>query len=230
MTGLELSGRGLTGEIWGYLGDLLELTDLRLDGNALTGLIPSKLVLLKQLTALHLGGNGFEHCVPPSLRAVPDNDIDSLGLPDCTDPASTRAIGPIVSTGSYRAVVDFSDVAVFDVPTGRSIQFDEAWSGVICEVDEHVAAQFSIWDAIGCGWEVGFILREKDRPTSWAAPGTWLVVDGWRSLGDELERSHYTGCVYDCGADGSPAALIEQLIASVWFNTSVGEDREWVWP
>ena len=73
-------------------------------------------------------------------------------------------------------------------------------------------------------------MRETDRPTSWDSPGTWLVVNLWRRPGEELERSHYSGCIYDCGADGSPAALIEQLMASAWVNTAIGDDGEWVWP
>ena len=47
VVGLNLSNRNLQGEIWGYLGDLLELRVLRLDGNQLTGLVPSKTQLLK---------------------------------------------------------------------------------------------------------------------------------------------------------------------------------------
>ena len=41
VTGLDLSNRGLSGELWGYIGDLAELADLRLDGNGLGGILPS---------------------------------------------------------------------------------------------------------------------------------------------------------------------------------------------
>ena len=55
------------GEIWGYLGDLTELTELRLDGNALSGRIPSKLDALQNLTHVSLAGNELEGCIPPPL-------------------------------------------------------------------------------------------------------------------------------------------------------------------
>ena len=230
VTGLSLSEHGLTGEIWGWLGDLTELTELRLDGNALTGTIPSKLSLLTQLTDTYLAGNDLDGCVPPPLRRAANHDLDSLGLPSCPAPAEVGVgyggwvFEQILPMGSYWSPM--GGMFVFDVPSDRSIQFDLPLLGPVCELAGPLS---SVWAAIGCSHEGGFVLRETDRPTSWGSPGTWLVVDLWRGSG-ELERSHYSGCIYDCGADGSPAALIEQLIASVWFNTSVGEDREWVWP
>ncbi len=230
VTGLGLSERGLTGEIWGWLGDLTELTELRLDGNALTGTIPSKLSLLTQLTDTYLAGNDLDGCVPPPLRRAANHDLDSLGLPSCPAPAEVGVgyggwvFEQILPMGSYWSPM--GGMFVFDVPSGRSIQLDLPLLSPVCELAGPLS---SIWAAIGCSQEGGFVLRETDRPTSWGSPGTWLVVDLWRGSG-ELERSHYSGCIYDCGADGSPAALIEQLIASVWFNTSVGDDGGWVWP
>ena len=230
VTGLDLSERGLTGEIWGWLGNLTELTELRLDGNALTGTIPSKLSLLTNLTDTYLAGNDFDGCVPPPLRRAANHDLDSLGLPSCTAPAEVGVgyggwvFEQILPMGSYWSPM--GGMFVFDVPSDRSIQLDLPLLGPVCELAGPLS---SVWAAIGCSHEGGFVLRETDRPTSWGSPGTWLVVDLWRGSG-ELERSHYSGCIYDCGADGSPAALIEQLIASVWFNTSVAEDGEWVWP
>ena len=231
VTGLGLSERGLTGEIWGWLGDLTELTELRLDGNALTGTIPSKLSLLTQLTDTYLAGNDLDGCVPPPLRRAANHDLDSLGLPSCPAPAEVGvgyggwAFEQILPMGSYWSPM--GGMFVFDVPSDRSIQFDLPLLGPVCELAGPLS---SVWAAIGCSQEGGFVLRETDRPTSWGSPGTWLVVDLWRGSGAELERSHYLGCIYDCGADGSPAALIEQLIALVWFNTSVGDDGTWVWP
>ena len=75
-----------------------------------------------------------------------------------------------------------------------------------------------------------FDLSEADANASWDDVETWLVVDPRYTPGSELERSHYPGCVYDCGPEGSPAALVEQLMAAVWVNTAVGDDGEWVWP
>ena len=83
VTGLNLANHGLTGEIWGYLGDLAELTELRLDGNALTGIIPSKLSLLGNLTHVYLAGNALQGCIPPGLRVAQQNDLSAVSLAEC---------------------------------------------------------------------------------------------------------------------------------------------------
>ena len=89
--GLNLAYRGLTGEIWGWLGNLTALTELRLNGNALTGSIPSKLHLLRRLTHVYLDGNHFHGCVPPRLWEAAHHDLDRLGLPRCEAPAGLPA-------------------------------------------------------------------------------------------------------------------------------------------
>ena len=86
VTKLQLANRGLNGELSGLLGHLTGLEELRLDGNALTGAIPSRVSQLTRLTHVYLGGNALTRCVPPSLRAVANNDIASLGLADCLPP------------------------------------------------------------------------------------------------------------------------------------------------
>ena len=82
VTALRLTGLGLTGEMWGWLGDLTELRELWLDDNLggdprLRGGIPSKLVNLDKLTHLYLGGR-LSGCVPPPLLAVPNNNLDQV--------------------------------------------------------------------------------------------------------------------------------------------------------
>ena len=77
VTELRLSGLGLTGEMWGWLGNLTELRELWLDDNPLIGGIPSKLVNLDNLTHLYLGGR-LSRCVPPPLLAVPNNNLDQV--------------------------------------------------------------------------------------------------------------------------------------------------------
>ena len=229
VTGLSLAEHGLAGEIWGYLGDLTELTELRLSGNELTGSIPSKLSLLTQLTDTYLAGNDLDGCVPPPLRRAANHDLDTLGLPDCPTPVhAPMAYGLMLPAGPHNVELWRSGPVTFDVPAGKSIQLSIESGSVICEPTGRPLP--SIWDAFICSYELGFVLRETDRPTSWGSPGTWLVVDLWRRPGDELERTHYSGCIYDCGAEGSPSALIEQLIASVWVNTTIGDDGGWVWP
>lgn len=72
-------------------------------------------------------------------------------------------------------------------------------------------------------------------------PGAWLAVDhNDIRHGTVVDRSHYSGCVYDCGGTKSPAAFVERLVASVWVNYErlprvddyYGTQPEdwWVWP
>ena len=84
---LYLHRNELTGEIPVELGGLTSLTNLWLSGNDLSGAIPEELGdLADTLTRLRLAGNGFTGCVPAGLAAVPDNDLDDLGLEDCAAP------------------------------------------------------------------------------------------------------------------------------------------------
>ncbi len=123
---LDLTGSGLTGELSGLLGNLTSLEELWLDGNALTGAIPSKLGQLTRLTHVYLGGNALTRCVPPSLHAVANNDLDSLGLPDCLLPIKASTDGDtILSDGSFVLRGDssstFDSSLIFDVPAGIRI-------------------------------------------------------------------------------------------------------------
>ena len=118
---LSLTGSGLTGELTGLLGELTSLEELRLDGNALTGAIPSKLGQLTRLTHVYLGGNALTSCVPPSLHAVANNDLASLGLPDCLPPTLAYGAGKaILSNGSYLLGGSDSPL-ILDVPAGIRI-------------------------------------------------------------------------------------------------------------
>lgn len=119
VTRLRLADSGLTGELSGLLGHLTGLHELGLDGNALTGAIPSRVGQLTGLTHVYLGGNALTGCVPPSLRAVANSDIDSLGLADCLPPVEVSD-GDVITDGSYviRSSAISADGApfVFDVP------------------------------------------------------------------------------------------------------------------
>ena len=224
VTGLDLANRGLIGEIWGYLGDLSELTELRLDGNALTGIIPSKLHLLTKLTHVYLDGNDLQGCVPPRLRTVAHHDLDALGLPDC--PAPLYGFRPgYLSTGTYHLARGYLP------PNARALVFDvpPEW-----EISAGSQTQDSETD-IGEGWEPALHVFDS---LEWGVVLTWSGehrLDGelWLFLHystfGELERSHYSFCFYDCLGLSSPAAQIEQLVASFWL-TRTGDDGEWVWP
>ena len=65
-------------------GTPLRVTKLELANRSLTGSIPAGLARLN-LTALKLAGNSLTGCIPVGLQDVPTNDLDDLGLPDCTE-------------------------------------------------------------------------------------------------------------------------------------------------
>ena len=96
LTGLEYLDLGrnrLSGEIPQELGVLTNLRLLDLGRNGLSGEIPAELGGLPNLQSLWLQGNQLTGCIPAGLRDVPDNDLDELGLADCAsgDAASDRA-------------------------------------------------------------------------------------------------------------------------------------------
>ena len=122
VTKLSLASSGLTGQLSGLLGNLTGLTELRLEGNSLTGAIPSKFSQLTNLTHVYLSGNALTRCVPPSLRAVANNDIASLELPDCLPPLDVSFGEQIMTDGSY--LYRYGSVLIFDVPAGIQMTID----------------------------------------------------------------------------------------------------------
>ena len=88
---LWLHENRLTGEIPPELGGLSNLTGLYLSGNGLTGEIPPELGGLSNLTWLSLGDNQLTGCIPEGLRNIPENDLASVNLPDCTTATPTQS-------------------------------------------------------------------------------------------------------------------------------------------
>ena len=82
VTGLDLSGEGLTGRIPAELGDLTGLEALDLSDNGLTGSIPSEIGNLKALETLDLADNGLSGRIP-----------EALGEQDTSTPPQTRLGG-----------------------------------------------------------------------------------------------------------------------------------------
>ena len=83
---LWLSSNRLRGQIPTELAQLSRLTQLNLYSNQLSGSIPSELGSLgASLQRLRLAGNRFTGCVPAELAAVPDSDLDHLGLATCSE-------------------------------------------------------------------------------------------------------------------------------------------------
>ena len=224
VTGVDLSDRGLSGEIWGWLGELDKLTELRLDGNSLAGMIPSKLELLSRLRLLRLAGNPLSGCIPTALLEVEDHDLDSLDLADCLPPTrlgrdSSGGWWTDIPTGTFwldRIGSPFDKYSfylrgqyfAFDVPPELTVSVSLAGC-LFADFDEE-----SLWTA----WDrsCGYVLHDAVDNNTWV----YLSEDS----AEELERSHYSGCVYDCLADKSPAAIVEQLAASAYvINTNTGE-------
>ncbi len=75
---------------------------------------------LTNLTHSYLGGNALTHCVPPLLRTVANNDMTSIGLPDCLPPVAVVNHRQVLTEGSY---VFFwgGSVLIFDVPVGAEV-------------------------------------------------------------------------------------------------------------
>ncbi len=217
VTGLDLAQRGLTGEIWGWLGDLSELTELRLDRNSLSGMIPTKLESLTNLNLIRLGGNTLTGCVPPALLDVEDHDLETLDLPNCPPPTVLSMWGPPsyanLAPGAYWMRHDLTmhdTFTAFDVPPGHSITVLTTFDGD----HNYVMSHIHVWDRD----RVGYSLHDATDHD------VWIFLDTHRDY--ESERSHYTGCVYDCQGKASPASLLEQIAASVSWRRSFQDHRE----
>ena len=252
VTGIDLTKRSLTGEIWGYLGDLTELRHLLLSGNALSGMAPSKLHLLTQLQQLELADNRFEGCLPPGLWRAEFHDLDSVGLPACDSPNIAHPVGasrcvtvacrvatyglPGTNYASFDVFGNYSSepqVLVFDVPPGERVRIEDWFSAYpFGEQADDWEPETVFDDVMG---RLG-MLRESDLDPA------YIFVD--YDLNEIIRRS-YSGCIYNCTDALSPAAWQERLAASFWKHNLVevsGQDYcsyvgsppceppEWIWP
>ena len=191
VTGLNLAGSGLNGELSGLVGELDALTELRLNGNALTGRIPSKLTTLTNLTHLYLAGNAFEGCLPPDLRDVANHDLSSLSLTDCGAPNDISYGEHTLTAGTYAfALVDDGPAVMFDVPAGLNLEI----VGIV------------LTDSDQGGETIGLILRNT-------AEQSWICVD--LEAAEECYRK-----IVSTTQPGSPdiAALFDRLAESIWMD------------
>ena len=78
-TKLQLSDKGLTGELPSELGSLANLEELYLWGNELTGAIPAELGSLANLKELSLTRNQLSGEIPPELAGLTSLEILALG-------------------------------------------------------------------------------------------------------------------------------------------------------
>ncbi len=71
------------------------VVSLDLTENGVSGQIPSGLSRLTRLHQLRLGGNPIAGCLPLALMAVPDNDFDVLGVPECPEPVTLEDVSAL---------------------------------------------------------------------------------------------------------------------------------------
>ena len=219
VTGLDLANRNLRGEVWGYLGDLVELRELRLDGNALTGVTPTKLQLLKQLTLIRLGGNELGGCAAPGLWSVKVHDLADTGLEQCPVlVAEKRSDLSYVVTQIAWESSGFDDFYYFIVDATRYLIRIKATTehGATCYLDEGYSHS-DPFEAAECGIYRGLGIR---RASNLDAYVYWI----WET-GLERARSHYTGCIYDCQGEESTAAWVERLAASKWMTVGHWDEQ-----
>ncbi len=219
VTGLDLSNRNLRGEVWGYLGDLVELRELRLDGNALTGVVPTKLQLLKQLKLIRLGGNELGGCAAPGLWSVKVHDLADTGLEQCPAlVAEKRSDLSYVVTQIAWESSGYDDFYYFIVDATRYLIRIKATTehGATCYLDEGYSHS-DPFEAAECGIYRGLGIR---RASNLDAYVYWI----WET-GLERARSHYTGCIYDCQVEESTAAWVERLAASKWMTVGHWDEQ-----
>ena len=206
VTKLQLSDRGLLGELWGWLGNLTELRELRLDGNRLYGRIPSKLGQLSNLTHLYIRGNSIGGCLPPPLRTVLHHDfVESLGVPPDCVPTIVPTDETYYSGGSGAGMTGGTyqrGPIVYDVPESTLV-------GVVRmirpAVEITLGVSFSPLRVYG-----GLLLTLISGPS----PESWVLLDPL--TGEESERHAANAC---------DDALLDHLVASVW----IAERGQSIW-
>ena len=206
VTKLQLSDRGLQGELWGWLGNLTELRELRLDGNRLYGRIPSKLGQLSNLTHLYIRGNSVGGCLPPPLRTVLHHDfVESLGVPPDCVPTIVPTDETYYSGGSGAGMTGGTyqrGPIVYDVPESTLV-------GVVRVIRPAVelipGVSFSPLGVYG-----GVLLTLISGPS----PESWVLLDP--VTGEESERH---------AANAFGDALLDQIVASVW----IAEGGQSIW-
>lgn len=100
---LSLRSNNLSGTLPPELGKLSNLVYLNLEWNKFSGRIPAELGELPNLNTFNIEEIGYTKltgCIPSKLRDVPDNDLDSLGLPFCS-----VAVSPPTVTATALAVL-----------------------------------------------------------------------------------------------------------------------------
>ena len=203
--GLNLSNRGLAGELWGYIGDLTQLQELRLNHNDLHGLLPSKLRALSKLAVLTLASNDFSGSPPCGLPSTLEHDFSESENASCSP---TRHIGPgSLVPGMYFEFHDgrYAIFVFFDIPPGRAV-------GIRGVLEPYRDSHQSIVGLDPKG-RTFYDIHNED---------VWLFIWLDRRPMYEIMRSHYSGCIFDCLDQPSNSAFLEQLAASLWWKDVEG--------
>ena len=108
LTWLGLDDNRLSGKIPAEFGNLNNVKALLLRNNRLTGEIPAELANLSSLRELSLADNQLTGCIPAGLRDVRDNDLWSLGLPDCVAATAPAASTGLTATADGQTEIDLS--------------------------------------------------------------------------------------------------------------------------
>ena len=109
------------------LGALTNLEWLVLDHNRLTGTFPVVLGNLHDLTILHLADNELSGCIPTSLHDVRNNDLDRLGLPDCTPTTPTPPPPTPTSTPTPATTDKGALIALYQSTSGDNWKRKDNW-------------------------------------------------------------------------------------------------------
>ena len=195
LTYLNLRYNRLSGQIPAGLSGLTRLTHLDLSRNRLNGQIPTGMGDLTDLELLSLRGNRFTGCIPVGLWDVAINDLDELGLPDCTVVMSippggvqVRIDSPIAVTATFSEPVTGFTVDDVSVVNGSAGSFSggEGETVYTFAVVPNAIGAVTVDIAAGVAEDSGGIGNR-------AAPRLWLSIpydddgDGAINKGEVIE-------------------------------------------
>ena len=158
----------------------------------------------RHLPRCHARYRALTGCAPQAPLEVEHHDLETLDLTNCPSPTVLSIYTPSyanLAPGAYWMRHDRTipgTFTTFDVPPGHSITVLTTF-----DLDQNEPASYiHVWDL----HRLGYSLHDATDHDIWIYLDTRQADD---------ERSHYTVCVYDCRGKASPAALLEQLAASV---------------